>query len=221
MRLLWLLAAALPLCCAAPAMGQAAAPPQLQFLEGHQGAVRDVAYTADNKLLLSAGVDGTLRVWDRTTGQLLRTLAAHRRPVLGLTLTPDGLQAVIGGVDGTVNFFDVPRPSALFEIAGIPGAPTATSVSADGKFVATGDSANYVRLFDATTKAVVRDYPGSTGGVTGVAIFPAEKLVLASGGDGALRGWNFDNAAPTGVIQLPSAAAMSSQQQGKLIAVGG
>src|SRR4051794_28014338 len=79
------------------AAGQAPAP-QLQFLEGHQGAVRDVVYTSDNKLLLSIGVDGTLRVWDRTTGQLVRTIAAHSRPNLCLALTPDGLQAITGGV---------------------------------------------------------------------------------------------------------------------------
>jgi len=200
---------------------QAPIPPQLQFLEGHKGAVRDVAYTTDNKLLLSIGLDGTLRVWDRTTGQLIRTIAAHSRPNLCLTLTPDGLQAITGGVDGTLKFFDVPRPSALFEIAGIPAAPTAVAPSADGKFVLTGDAGNYVRLFDATTKAHVRDYPGCVGGVTGVAAFPEQKLILATGADGALRGWNFDSAAPTGVVQFPSATAMASHQQGKLIAVAG
>ncbi|MCE9524580.1 MAG: hypothetical protein K8R36_00840 [Planctomycetales bacterium] len=127
-------------------------PPQLQFLARHKGAVRDVAYSADNKLLLSVGIDGTLRVWDRTTGLLVRTITANNRPILCLTLTPDGLQAITGGVDGNLKFFDVPRPSALFEIAGIPGAPSAISPSADGKFVVTGDVANYVRLFDATTR---------------------------------------------------------------------
>ena len=201
--------------------GQAPVPPQLQFLEGHQGAVRDVAFTADNKLLLSVGLDGTLRVWDRATGQLVRTITASSQPNLCLTLTPDGLQAITGGVDGSLKFFDVPRPSALFEIAGIPAAPTAIVPSADGKFVLTGDAGNYVRLFDATTKAHVRDYPGSVGGVTGVSAFPEQKLILATGADGALRGWNFDTAAPTGVIQFPSATALAMHQQGKLIAVAG
>ncbi|MGI8977634.1 MAG: WD40 repeat domain-containing protein [Pirellulaceae bacterium] len=202
-------------------LAQAPVPPQLQFLEGHKGAVRDVAYTADNKLLLSVGLDGSLRVWDRTTGQLVRTIAAHSRPNLCLTLTPDGLQAITGGVDGSLKFFDVPRPSALFEIAGIPAAPTAIAPSADGKFVLTGDAGNYVRLFDATTKAHVRDYPGSAGGVTGVAAFPEQKLILATAADGALRGWNFDTAAPTGLIQFPSATALAVHQQGKLLAVTG
>ena len=86
----------------ASCLAQSPVPPQLQFLEGHKGAVRDVAYTADNKLLLSVGLDGTLRVWDRTTGQLVRTIAAHSRPNLCLTLTPDGLQAITGGVDGSL-----------------------------------------------------------------------------------------------------------------------
>jgi WD40 repeat protein len=200
---------------------QAPVPPQLQFLAGHLGAVRDVAYTADNKLLLSIGLDGTLRVWDRATGQPMRTIAAHNRPNLCLTLTPDGLQAITGGVDGSLKFFDLPRTSALFEIAGIPGPPTAISTSADGKFVLTGDGANYVRLFDTTTKAHVRDFSGSVGGVTGVAVFPEQKLVLASSGDGAVRGWNLDSAAPLGIVQLPSATALAVHPQGKQVAVAG
>ena len=153
MRVLNSLSAFALLLLAGPCLAQAPVPPQLQFLEGHKGAVRDVAYTADNKLLLSVGLDGTLRVWDRTSGQLVRTIAAHTRPNVCLTLTPDGLQAITGGVDGSLKFFDVPQPSALFEIAGIPAAPTAIAPSADGKFVLTGDAGNYVRLFDTTTKA--------------------------------------------------------------------
>ncbi|MGB5580633.1 MAG: AAA-like domain-containing protein [Woeseia sp.] len=45
----------------------AGARDELNFI-GHQGAILDLVFSADGKLVASAGVDGTLRVWDVATG---------------------------------------------------------------------------------------------------------------------------------------------------------
>ena len=47
-------------------------------LSGHTGAVWGVAFTADGKQLVSGGEDGTMKLWDLTTGEVLRTLRAER-----------------------------------------------------------------------------------------------------------------------------------------------
>ena len=46
---------------------------------GHTGVVWGVALSADGKLVVSSGFDGTIRVWDASTGTCLRTLRAERR----------------------------------------------------------------------------------------------------------------------------------------------
>ena len=46
-------------------------------LASHGGGVRSVAVSANGRLALSASDDGTVKVWDLTSGQELRTLAGH------------------------------------------------------------------------------------------------------------------------------------------------
>jgi WD40 repeat protein len=51
----------------------------LASLQGHTGAVRGVALSADGQLVVSGGYDGTVRLWEASTGACLRTLQAERR----------------------------------------------------------------------------------------------------------------------------------------------
>jgi WD40 repeat protein len=54
--------------------------------EAHQGAVQSLRISHDGRRLASCGEDGTIRVWDLTSAELLRTLRRDR-PYERLTIT--------------------------------------------------------------------------------------------------------------------------------------
>ena len=73
-------------------------------LKGHSGAVNSVTFSADGKLIATAGVDGTAKVWDAMTGSNLLTLPVDSRGAGGVAFSPDGTRLAVGSVSGVYVF---------------------------------------------------------------------------------------------------------------------
>lgn len=61
-----------------------------------------VAFSPDNKLLLSCHNDSTVRVWDVKTGILMCTLWGHHAPVVSASFSPDGREIISSSTDGEI-----------------------------------------------------------------------------------------------------------------------
>jgi WD40 repeat protein len=83
-------------------------------LEGHLGRVFSARWVAGNQIL-TAGGDGTARLWDGSTGQLRQTYQGGSRLLADATLSPDGL-VMAGGVDGLLRFWDAASGRLLWAL---------------------------------------------------------------------------------------------------------
>ena len=77
------------------------------FDSGSNEVVKSVAFTPDRGILLSAGTDGSIRIWDKATGHLLTTSMAFEGDSW-LTVTPEG-------------FFDASSPKAAEGVSVVRG----------------------------------------------------------------------------------------------------
>ncbi|MCH2181215.1 MAG: hypothetical protein MK108_04345 [Mariniblastus sp.] len=86
-------------------------PHQLKFrLEGHDQTVQSIAFSADNRFLVSTSWDKTSIVWDLLTRQPVKRIRGHSEYVNSSAFSPRGLQLATGAsgpTDSSVILWDL------------------------------------------------------------------------------------------------------------------
>ncbi len=170
----------------------------VRWLTGHTDCIYSVAASADH--VVTGSQDGTVRVWDMSSGAALFTVTLHDEHsgyVLAVAASPDGSYFAATGYGSYTRIWD--RSGRL--VAPLDFGHWATgftmAFSTDGKHLAhgsyksTGDGR--VRVFDVSNPsqpAVVQEITGHTGFVRGVAFSPDGLCVASGSADGTVRVWN-------------------------------
>src|SRR3569832_1971770 len=107
-------------------------------LTGHSGSVNSASFSPDGKLIVTAGTDGTARVWD-TSGKQVVELRGHTASVRSASFSPDGKLIVTASFDGTARVWDL-SGKELLELTGHQGNVYSASFSPDGGRIVTASS---------------------------------------------------------------------------------
>jgi len=77
-------------------LNEAAAPTEPTELLGHTGPVNEIAVFPDQRRLASVGADGTLRIWEIASGELLRTVKVCEEALNSVAISDDGRLVAVG-----------------------------------------------------------------------------------------------------------------------------
>jgi WD40 repeat protein len=87
------------------------------MLEGHTAKVNSVSLSSDGSSMVSCSSDGTVRIWDVSTGEPRAVFTEQGVPVTSATFSPDGLRVAVGDLHGSICEWDI---STGLKVARIP-----------------------------------------------------------------------------------------------------
>ncbi|MBY0524865.1 MAG: sigma-70 family RNA polymerase sigma factor [Gemmataceae bacterium] len=148
----------------------------------HGETVTFVAYALDGKVVVSAGEDGTIRVWNLETGEEMHRIApllpagvddvgdlkpplavdsSHGSPAVALA--PDGRTLAYAAQDGdtwAIRFWDVATGKPIRKIPARRARIGTLAFSPDGKLLATRGVASVIHVYDLATGKQLHELHG-------------------------------------------------------------
>ena len=84
--------------------------------EANRSEGSQIAFSPDGRSLLSGSIDTTVRLWDISSGMIIRRFDGHKSGVMSVAFSPDSRYAVSGSQDGTVIVWDFETGDLLRQI---------------------------------------------------------------------------------------------------------
>ncbi|MBI1307960.1 MAG: hypothetical protein GC181_15255 [Bacteroidetes bacterium] len=144
---------------------------KIKDLEGHTDYVNAIAYSNDNKYLVTGSNDKTAIVWDVLTGKVKHVLKGHDWKIVSVDISADSKYAVTGSIDGKVIIWNLETGELIKKCDANGDKVRGVAFSADEKCIIGGIQFNADNspkygpvVWTSGVKRVVPGYPGRPGG---------------------------------------------------------
>jgi serine/threonine protein kinase/WD40 repeat protein len=164
---------------------------ELNRLVGHKGTITAVATGDQGRWIVSAGIDGTLNLWNAGSGALIRTIQLDEGAVTALAV--DDKRALTGHKGGAVVLWDLERAEKISAFTN-GGAPvTSIAFTADPETFAAADQVGAIATFDLRSPpapSVVLENPD--GAAQTLAAAHTANLLVSAGQERSIKLWRTD-----------------------------
>jgi WD40 repeat protein/formylglycine-generating enzyme required for sulfatase activity len=178
-----------------PTTGAAFSAPQDRLrtelvLNGHTGAIRGVAWSPNGERIVTGSADGTINVWDATTGRETFTIRGHQDTVTSVAWSPDGDRILSGSDDKTVRVWDAVTGEIILTLRGHADGVRSMAWSPSGDRILSGSADKTAKVWDAVTGQSSLTLTGHDGQIYSVGWSPDGGSILTGSPDKTARVWD-------------------------------
>ena len=164
----------------------------VRTLEAHPSWVYALAISPVGKTLASGSYDGTIQLWNMSTGELLRTLSAHADAIESLAISPDGQLLASASWDNQIKLWRLETGQLVDTLSGHQDDVKALAFSPNGNILASGGADRSLKLWNLQSGEEVNTLP-ETAWVRSVAFSPDGRLLASGGEDGSVKIWQLSD----------------------------
>lgn len=195
-------------------------------VKAHDGGIHCIAVAPEGQLVVTGGLDGTIKVWNPVKMREVRRFQGDIGAVEQLAIAPGAKWAASCSVrltaqDMGVQLWDVATGTERRRLKGPNDNIRSLAISPDGKRIAAGstDRKVWVWSVDSAGASTLR-LKGHMDAITGVVFAKSDSLLSASH-DGTIRQWDLATGKEKGVLNAPVGPVNGLAFGNKRVAVAG
>ena len=148
--------------------------------DSHDGVILQLAFAANERFIVSASNDKTLRIWGYHTGELKRTLIGHEEAVNTCAISPDSQIIASGSDDKTIKLWRFDHSYAYQTFSGDRAAVNSLAFSNDGQYLISGGSDKTIKIWDIKTGEIIKIWQAHEQAIISIAINPHRHLIASA-----------------------------------------
>lgn len=163
---------------------------------GHRGPVTSVAFSPQGTLVATASDDWNIKLWETTTGRVIRTLKQHCAPVVFVVFSPVDRLIASGDLAGRVVIWSLDDGTVVSELSDPElRAISSLSFSADGRMLVSatlggGDFNAQIRLWAVDHRRLSLSIDEGSEAIADALLSPDGATIWSGGQDGKIKAWD-------------------------------
>jgi centriolar protein POC1 len=165
---------------------------QSRVLKAHLKPVKHVAFSRDERFLITASDDKNCKIWTTEELKFVGTLKGHLNWVNTVQYSPDGLLVLSASEDKTVRLWDT-RTRQCAKVLGVDHHETAVHSARfhpDGTLVATAAADGTVKLFDMRSSRLLQHYDAHSAAATAIDFHASGAFLVSASRDSTVKVWD-------------------------------